>query len=96
MPPVTSTPLLVNGVGSQWNLTVGTSVVSLTPPAGVSYALVQVETNSIRVTEDGTTPTSSNGFLISAGQAAEIYVPGKAKLLRGGGSDAVVQVGYYQ
>jgi hypothetical protein len=96
MPPTTSTPLLVNGTGSQWALTVSSAVLGLTPPAGGPYyALIQVETNNIRLTEDGTTPTSTNGFLIQAGQAFETYVPGRVKMLRSAGVDATVQVGYY-
>ena len=46
---------------------VATAVVSLTVPAGVNQAVVQADGQALRFTLDGTTPTTSLGFLIPAG-----------------------------
>lgn len=87
-----------NQVASDWNRTVSNSVIGLSgiPNDGPTRAMIFVETNSIRITEDGSTPTTSNGFLVSAGQIARCYVPGRIKMLRATGTDAVIQTGFYR
>lgn len=37
---------------------------TLTTPAGAEYVQIQARTQDIYCTDDGTTPTSSNGFLL--------------------------------
>jgi hypothetical protein len=44
-----------------------TSVVSLTVPSGVNQAVVQADGESLRITHDGTTPTTALGFVIPNG-----------------------------
>ena len=43
------------------------SVVTLTPPAGVTKVLIQAVAKNLRFTVDGTTPTASVGFQLRAG-----------------------------
>lgn len=100
MPNTTTTPLLVNQVGEQFGLTVSNTTVSLTVPAGppvAAYATIQVETNSIRITErpSGTAVSTTVGTLISAGQTFVSYTPGAVRMIRNGASDASVNVAYY-
>jgi len=40
---------------------------TLTLPSGTRMALLQAETQDIRYTLDGTTPSSTNGLLLTAG-----------------------------
>jgi hypothetical protein len=44
-----------------------TSVVSPTVPAGVNQAVVQADGENLRITLDGTTPTTALGFVIPNG-----------------------------
>jgi hypothetical protein len=46
---------------------VATAVVSLTVPAGVNQAVVQADGENLRITLDGTTPTTTSGFVIPNG-----------------------------
>lgn len=48
------------------------SATTLTPPAGATAILIQVLTQNIRYTLDGTTPTASVGFQLKAGEPATI------------------------
>ncbi len=54
-----------NAIGHE-TLTVDSTAVALTPPAGANRALIQVQSTTavtaIRYWEDGTAPTSSTGF----------------------------------
>lgn len=47
------------------------SATSLTIPTGGQIALIQAETQSIRMRDDGTDPDATVGFLISAGDVLE-------------------------
>ena len=51
------------------------AATKLTVPNGAYSAVVSVETNSIRWTVDGTTPTSTVGVLIAAGSEREFVGP---------------------
>lgn len=55
--------------GSHEQITGLNTVKTPTLPAGCRKALVQAETQNVRYTVDGTTPSSTNGILIIAGQA---------------------------
>ncbi len=64
---------------------------------GPSNALITVEDNPIRLTYDGTTPTSTIGHYVEAGDS--IRVNGSIsiqnlKFIRATGADAVAQVTY--
>ena len=62
-------------VGSSFEPVVGghsanvsiSGATTLTPPAGASQVLIQAITQNIRYTLDGTTPTSTIGFQMRAG-----------------------------
>ncbi|MEM3145971.1 MAG: hypothetical protein QW838_02800 [Candidatus Nitrosotenuis sp.] len=43
---------------------VGATAVALSPPASADACLLIAETNPVRWRDDGTNPTSSDGFLI--------------------------------
>lgn len=48
------------------------TVVTLLPPDGASWALVQTLSAPIRWWDDGSTPTVSQGFLLAAGLYLEV------------------------
>lgn len=50
------------------------SAVTLTPAAGATKLLIQVTTQNLRYTLDGTAPTTSSGFLMTAGDPPIIIV----------------------
>ena len=76
----------------------------ITTAAGSDYSIlkdanavdIQVESESIRFLVDGNTPTASVGFLLSAtGVSIKQFrgeEVGKIKLIRGGASDATVNI----
>lgn len=55
------------------DLTVAT-VETVTVPSYANMVMVQVKTQNVTMTLDGTTPTASLGFLLTAGDPA-IYIP---------------------
>lgn len=68
---------------------------------GANEAFVTVETESIRVTFDGTTPDDGNkvGHIIPVGTGFNIYNLGnisKFKAVRVGGTNASIQVTYFK
>lgn len=52
-----------------------TVATKLTVPNGAYSAVISVETQSIRYTVDGTTPTSTIGLLIASGSEREFIGP---------------------
>lgn len=48
-------------------VTVSSSAVGITPPAGATWCVFAVETNAIRWRDDGTNPTAAVGFPQGAG-----------------------------
>lgn len=58
----------INNLGSQFGTTVATST-ALTIPAGTTphHLLININTQNIRWTTDGTTPTSTKGIRVVAG-----------------------------
>jgi hypothetical protein len=67
-----------NGVGVQTGLSATTgAAVSLTKPTGLrpTHAVIAIESNSVRYTTDGTTPTASVGILLPAGTFIEWLEP---------------------
>lgn len=80
-------------------LTVSTSAVGLTVPAGASRAVVIVEAQPIRYRDDKTDPTASVGMLCAAGLRFEIDSRQSMlafKAIRQGGTDGVLNVSYYK
>lgn len=82
------------------NLTVDatTGGVGLTVPAGAVRAVLTVEAQPLRWSDNGTAPTSSVGVLELAGSRFELY--GKASLLafkaiRSTGSSSALGISYY-
>ena len=45
-------------------LTVSSSAVALTVPAGAAFALINVETDAVRWRDDGTNPTATVGMKV--------------------------------
>jgi hypothetical protein len=78
-------------------LTVSTAVVSLDAnwtSSKTKYILVDVQTNDVMVTFDGSNPSSTNGHLFKAGVQPFLWnkeTARLAKFIRAGGSDAAVQ-----
>lgn len=88
-------------VGPPEKLSVGVgAVVSLSPPGTATIAMLFVETNTIRMYDDGSTPTTGaagNGAPIAAGSALEISLSTFANLkMIGLSGTATVHVLYYK
>jgi hypothetical protein len=84
-------PVVVSG--AQYNLAVSTSVVTLTVPSGATHALITVSTNDVNFTEDGSTPSATNGLRLPAGFVGELSLPQALKFIRVS-ADAVLNVSY--
>lgn len=52
------------------------SAVTITPASGANWVLLQPLAQAIRVTLDGTVPTTDKGFVIAAGDVALINIAG--------------------
>lgn len=80
-------------------LTVSTTAVSLTVPAGTIRAVLVVEDQDIRYRLDGTDPTATVGFLAKAAmEPFELYgnnTLADLSAIRDGGTDGVLSVHYY-
>lgn len=77
--------------------TVSTTAIALgttdvVDPVAIPFLLVEVKTNGISVTFDGTTATASNGHLLASGYR-EVWSAQKwnaASVIRSGGADATL------
>jgi hypothetical protein len=56
--------------------------LSTTMPTGAKGIMIQALTQNVCYTLDGTTPTASNGFIITAGQPAIVIRMGTAVVLK--------------
>lgn len=65
---VTTRPTKPRALTNVFNASVSTAVSLSSLCRGVTHALVQAEGGDLRYTTDGTTPTSSRGFLVPDGQ----------------------------
>lgn len=84
--------------GGQYALSVGTgAAVTLTVPGTATHCWVSVDTggNAIRWTRDGTTPTSTVGHYLPAGDSIELDNLSSLKFLGIGGT-ATIQVSYHR
>jgi hypothetical protein len=61
-------------VGSHTTNASLSSAVTITIPEGVDSFLLQAFTQNVRVTFDGTTPTSTTGFQLTAGSLLQVDV----------------------
>lgn len=80
-------------------LTVAASAAGLTVPSEVNYAVMSVETGAMRVRVDGTSPTASIGFLVSAGQELKVFGEDQLnnlKMIRVTSDSAVLNIQYGQ
>lgn len=88
--------------GYQKDLAITATAVSLTVPAGSKGAVIRVISEDIIFTEDGSTPTSSNGLPAYSGETVEYldadyeFVLSKWSAIRMGGVNASVSVAYYR
>lgn len=86
-------------LGVQTGLSVGASAVSLTVPAGATFALVTCETEPVRWRDDGVPPTASDGLLlpVTTGEPFSYASPkglGQIKFIATT-SSATLNVAYY-
>lgn len=63
-----------NPVGAHTTNSSLSSAVSLTRPTGADVLVIQVFTQAVRYTLDGTTPSASTGFKLAAGEYRVIEV----------------------
>lgn len=80
--------------GSQYNLLVSTSVVTLTVPAAATHALITVSGAAVKMTEDSSTPSTSNGLVLLDGFVGELALPNALKFVRAATTDARLNVSY--
>lgn len=91
---VTVSTTAIGGTAAKINNTADT----LNSGTKATAALVQSTANSFYYTLDGTTPTSSNGGLVGAGEILALAGYGKInkfRAVRATASDAVVNIQYY-
>ncbi len=89
-PWVPTTAATADNVYSQ---TVSSSVVTLTTPTGSTHVLVTVENDAVRYTEDGSTPTATDGLLLPDGFIGELPCPNDLKFIRVT-TDAVINASF--
>ena len=93
--PGITTPLAPAGYQQ---ITVSTTAVGLTVPAGTRMAIAVIEDQPLRYRDDGTDPTATVGTVIKADNSISICgsALGAFKAIRDGGTDAVLSVNYYK
>jgi hypothetical protein len=79
--------------GAQYALAVSSTAVTLTVPAGATHCLLTVHGDAVNMTEDGSTPTASNGLRLPVGFIGELALPAALKFIRVTG-DATLNVTY--
>lgn len=85
-------------------VTVSDTAVSLSPPDDATKAIIGVESNALRYRDDGTDPTSTEGFLLKTqgnNTAPHVVLNSKEAIqnfsaIRDGTSDATLNVLYYK
>lgn len=58
------------------------SAVTLTPPTGVTKLMIQALDQNVRLTLDGTAPTTSKGFQLSSGDPAVVVPVGNDMVIK--------------
>src|SRR5512134_1169441 len=79
--------------GAQYAQTVGSGVFTMTVPSGATHALVTVHGFDVSMTEDGSSPSSTNGLRLPAGFIGELAIPQALKFTRVT-TDATVNISY--
>lgn len=67
-------------VGYAYDDTISTATAFATPPEAATAVLVQAEGQAIRITTDGTTPTSTVGLLVPVASEGVLVTGDHAKL----------------
>ena len=65
-------------------------------PAGATYAILQAETATVRLTDDGTAPTSTKGLLLATGTIITYTGDLDAVQVIGTGSTSILHILYYR
>jgi hypothetical protein len=73
----------------------GSGVMTLTPPAGATTALISVSANAIRWRDDGTNPTASVGMPVAVGQEWQYAGPLAALAIIAQSGSATIDIAYY-
>lgn len=60
--------MIVNYIYNFLNYTALSSAATLTPPSGANALYIQAVTQNVYLTQDGSTPSSTNGLILIAGQ----------------------------
>lgn len=78
------------------SLTVSTTALPLTIPAGANQALIFFNTNNVRMAVDGSIPTTDVGAIMVAGQTIRVCAlsMNRVRLIRDDASDAEVYIIY--
>ena len=92
-------PLTVALVANSATTPLGTNTNYWAVRVPASAAIVEAKTNGVYYTLDGSTPSSTNGMNLNAGD--ELTLAGynqvsKLKMIRNSGSDAIINVIYYR
>lgn len=89
------TPSLPSVVaGAQYNLTVSTAVVTLTVPSGATHAFLTNNGAAVKMTEDGSAPSATNGLQLQDGFIGELALPAPLKFIRAAAVDSKLNVTY--
>lgn len=78
-------------------VTISSTAIGLSPPAGATKALIQIETGAIRWRDDGTNPTIAIGMKKITGNDGFLYKGDLSafKWIRDGGVDATAHIAFY-
>lgn len=76
-------------------ITMGSGVVTLTPPAGATFAVIGVEADIVRYRDDGTPPDATTGVQVMPNTALPYQGPLTAIQLISPNGTGILQVAYY-
>lgn len=69
-------------IGSHTQVADISSAVTITPASGANWVVLQPLAQAIRITLDGTAPTTDKGFVIAAGDIVLINIAGTGTSLK--------------
>lgn len=75
-------PTVAASVDNVYAQAVSSTAVTLTTPSGSTHVLISVENDAVRYTEDGSTPTATDGILLPDGFIGELPCPTNLKFIR--------------
>lgn len=79
--------------GAQYNQTVTNSVFTQTVPSTATHCLISVRNDAVHYTEDGSSPSATNGIYLPNGFLGELAIPQALKFFRVVG-DAIIGITY--